>query len=130
MPDFFSFLVLEALVPIKIQNEAPDIIDLWNRIIRSSEGEAALREIWQRVLSSMHGTSDVVSAMISENDFSILLLKDNLYDFIKNNPMVIHKIIGRVVTYGNEQCPYWNNFAYTLKPNASMRFTSDDKIFS
>jgi hypothetical protein len=116
----FQQLVLEALVPAAAQKSIPQSIKIWNEIVESTVGAAALRRALSRATSANVDASEYVRIGIGAADPDVLFLKDSLYQRIGNSEAAIRAFFSRTVTSANEQCPYWVNSAYAEKPKCDL----------
>lgn len=112
----FKLLLLETLVPLGSQRRMPAVRDLWEKVVKSKPGAKALETFYKNVTRTNRSVFDSVRVGLQEGDSNILLLKNNLYREITRAHSLFDTYFGRTITNGNEQCPYWDRYAYQNPP--------------
>lgn len=109
-------VILEVFVPLAVQRSMPQVRDMWRELVETNQGATAIEDCYSRFLKSRRSVGESVRNGIEAHDKSLILLRDGIYGRIAQNASAIRAFMVRPVTAGNEQCPYWNGFAYTEKP--------------
>lgn len=115
----FKAILLETLVPLEVQLRIPEVRKIWQEMLATDEGRGRVEEFFAKAIRERRSVGDAVIAGIAEGEGNIWALKNKLYDHIGNDRQLISKFIGRVVTDGNEQCPYWDG-AYVAPPRPGL----------
>ncbi len=109
----FEILMLDALVPLSVQHRVPAVRKIWSGILQTDAGRDSLANLYEIYLSMDYSASHFVSFALADKNIHMKRLSSAIYKEMFQDHNLIEQIIGRTVTNGNEQCPYWDNFAYS-----------------
>lgn len=112
----FQSMLLETLVPLGTQRKIPGVRDLWTKVIKSKPGAKAIAEFYKTVMRTNRSVFDSVRVGLQEGDANVVLLKNNLYREISRAHSLFETFFHRTITNGNEQCPFWDRYAYSEPP--------------
>lgn len=117
----FRVIFFEILVPLAVQLRVPGVRRHWQAVLSTQEGEAAFGRCFYRMSRERRSIGESVRDAIATADRDVLHLKNALYTRIGRDQALITDLIGRTITNGNEQCPYWDGFAYDAPPRDKDR---------
>lgn len=112
----FQAIVLEVLVPLRVQRRIPGVRRLWQDVIATEPGRDALTGLFRESLRTQRSVGETIKQSIAEQNPHMRELKSRLYGKMAHDQSLIRAFMGRPITNGNEQCPYWDGFRYTDAP--------------
>jgi hypothetical protein len=112
----YQAVLLEVLVPYWVQKRIPEVRLVWREVLATKDGARSCEAAFTRALRVRRSAGETVRMGIAKADPAILSLKKALYNRLGRRHDLMTAFIGRTATVGNEQCPYWPDFAYTEPP--------------
>jgi hypothetical protein len=116
----FSIALLDAFVPIDVQRRIPGVRAHWRALVADPDPAADLRAAYQHLTRERRSVGDAVLQALAAQYMPVRRLATGLYRRVADDQALIARFVGRVVTDGNEECPYWHGDAYTKAPAPHM----------
>lgn len=120
MREEFNAVLLEVLVPYEVQLRVPEVRGIWRDLLASKAGSEAADRVFLWTRRRRWSVFEATREAFAQGIPSVVRLREMLYHRMASDEHLIAKFVGRVVTNGNEQCPYWDRFAYADPPRPGM----------
>lgn len=112
----FQAILLETLVPLRVQRRIPGVRKLWQDVIATGPGRDALNGLFRESLRTQRSVGETIRQGIADQNPHVRELKSRLYGKMARDQSLIRTFMQRPITNGNEHCPYWDGFKYTDAP--------------
>ena len=113
--DFLRRRVFDVLVPPSVQMRSPFAMTLFDTLITDRAVRVGLDEACRLYLKRRQSVEQTVSTLLRERNEKFAVCKTRIYHALISNRQFFDEYLGRPLTNGNEQCPYWGKYDIEVK---------------